>query len=288
MLGMIPDMLPTFVERLIPADYDRITAATRKKELLAQIEHAGVEVVDMFEAGSFNHGTGVRDHADVDNMVWVRLAQKTQLPSSTLSRFRTALLRLTARRVSVASPAVRIEYWTAPYFEVVPAFINGTKGDVTVYDIPGRRDEWVQSAPKAHNDLVDEQNDRLGKRLKPLVRLLKAWKYHAGAAVSSFYLEMRATEYAKGESVIVYEIDLKRVLRTILSKDVADMNDPSGITGRVPACASDEDQRATSSAMRVALDDLERAEGHRKADDAMSYWISMSHVFGNNYPWPST
>jgi len=284
---MTADMLPEFAEQLIPPGHDRSTVAHRKAELRARLEAAGIAIVDTFEAGSFSHGTGVKDHADVDNMVWVKLEQRPQWPSTILGLLREALRPLGVRSVTVTTPAVRIEYLTPPHFEVVPAFYNGTKDDVIVFEIPGRRDEWVVSAPEAHNALVNVHNDRLGKKLKPLVRLLKAWKYYADVQLSSFYIEMRTTEYARDEKSILYEIDLKRVLRAILSKDLADMNDPSGIVGRIPACSSDEAHRSARSAMRAALDNLEPAQTYRAAGDTGNYWIAMSRVFGTSFPWPA-
>ncbi|WP_104526463.1 hypothetical protein [Blastococcus atacamensis] len=76
-------------------------------------------------------------------------------------------------------------------------------GDDDVFWIPGPGDQWVESAPGAHLRFVNEQNDRLNKRVKPLARLLKAWKVYAGAPVSSTYLEMRAAEYAQSEKTIL-------------------------------------------------------------------------------------
>jgi len=73
---------------------------------------------------------------------------------------------------------------------------------------------------------------------QPLIRLLKAWKYNAAAPVSSFYLEMRAAEYAAREGVIIFDIDLVRVMNVIVAAKARSMNDPAHIVGRIPACAS--------------------------------------------------
>jgi hypothetical protein len=48
-----------------------------------------------------------------------------------------------------------------------------TVGEDKVFLIPGPGDQWVESAPQAHLRFVDQQNDRLSERVKPLVRLLK-------------------------------------------------------------------------------------------------------------------
>ncbi len=283
----VVDMLPDYAKRLVPADYDRSTVAGRKDQLTGALSQAGIEIVSSFEAGSFSHGTAVKDRSDVDLMIWVKIVQQPLLPSSALSTFKLALSTLGVRLLSISSPTVRVEFWTPPHFELVPSFYSSTVSDVSVYEIPGRRDEWVLSAPRAHNLLVNQQNERLYMKLKPLVRLLKAWKYYVQAPLSSFYLEMRATEYALGESVILYYIDLPRVLRRIVGGDVADMNDPAGITGRIPACSSDEKRRTTKLWMQSAIMNLDAAEAQRQAGDRSGYWTNMAAVFGNDFPYPS-
>jgi Second Messenger Oligonucleotide or Dinucleotide Synthetase domain len=283
------DMLPDYVTTLVPPPYDRRTVAERKDQIVAALESAGIDVVSKFETGSFSHGTGIKNKADVDLMVWASLTQKPSLPSSALDRFRKALRDyLSALSVSTSSPTVKIKFWSAPHFEVAPAFYGSEINGTTVYDIGGRRDEWIKSAPSAHNALVNQQNDRLYRKVKPLIRLVKAWKYHVGAPVSSFYLEMRVTEYVKTEIAIVYYIDLRRALRAIVNNDVADMNDPGGIAGRIPACSSDDKRSNTKSLMQSAISDLDAAEAHRLANDGYSYWNRMKAVFGDEFPYPTS
>jgi hypothetical protein len=155
-----------------------------------------------------------------------------------------------------------------------------------VYWIGGRKDEWVLSAPGAHLAYVNRQNDRLGKKVKPLVRLLKAWKHNVGAPVSSFYLEIRTAEYAAGESVIIYDIDLRRVMNAIVAADARDMNDPARIVGRIPACASWEKRHRTLALLKTAVSDL-NADAARTVGDRHGYWRAMVKVFGSGYPWPA-
>lgn len=278
------DILPLFAPSLAPAAVDRAVVKDRKQKIVDALEGDGLKVVTTFEAGSFSHGTGVRAHSDVDLMVWVTHEQQTHLPSSILNRFRHALVLSThVASASVSNPAVRTEFWSDPRFEVVPAF---TSGKTDVFEIGGRRDEWVLSSPKSHNRYVNEQNDRLSKRVKPLVRLLKAWKYHIEVPISSFYLEMRAAQHAAGEATIILDIDLRAVIRKAISINVADINDPTGLTGRIPACASEDKRAAAKRAMVDALANLEAADTRREADDKVGYWYHMSKVFGSSFPMP--
>jgi hypothetical protein len=191
------------------------------------------------------------------------------------------------RDVRVSSPVIGITYYNQPDFEVAPAWFKERIGGFDVYWIAGRRDEWVLSAPGAHLAYVSQQNDRLGKRVKPLIRLLKAWKHNVGAPVSSFYLEMRTAEYAADETSIVYDIDLRNVISSIVTAGARDMNDPAHIVGRIPACASGEKRRSTLSMLRTAITQLEIAEAAKTAGDRSTYWLAMRNVFGSDYPWPT-
>ena len=64
----------------------------------------------------------------------------------------------------------------------------------------------MKSSPKAHTDYVKQEDERLKGKLKPLIRLLKAWKFYNNVPIRSFYLELRAAKYAESEKSIVYDI----------------------------------------------------------------------------------
>jgi hypothetical protein len=210
-------------------------------------------------------------------------------PSSALASAKNAIAgcdwKITS--VGVSSPVVHVKYHVPPDLEIAPAWYKGRTSGWEVYWIGGRGDEWVESAPAAHLHYVSTQNDRLRKEVKPLVRLLKAWKYNVGAPVSSFYLEMRTAEHAAGETVIVYEIDLRQVMHKIVTASARDMNDPARIVGRIPACSSDEKRRTTIGLLNSAIAALQTAEAARDKGDRTAYWLGMRSVFGDHYPWPT-
>ena len=284
---MTTDMLPAFVQKLVPPAPDRTIVANRRREIAGALTNSGVNVIVISESGSFSHGTGIPAKSDVDVMVWTGHEQKPTLPSSALTRFKNALDKLSTPSIGVHSPVVQIEFWSGPSFEVVPAFYSREVSGHQVFSIAGRRDEWVESAPSAHNAFVNRQNDRLSKKVKPLIRLVKAWKYHVGVPASSFYLEMRVAEYARGEQAIVYDIDLRSVFRRLISVELRDMNDPEGIVARIPATSSEANRLTGLAAARRALTSLESAEQARLAGRSADYWFKMTEVFGNDFPWPT-
>ena len=96
----------------------------------------------------------------------------------------------------------------------------------------------MRSSPDAHNAYVRKGDGDLGNKVKPLIRFIKAWKYYQNVPISSFYLELRVAKYAEGESSIIYDMDVKRVFSHLDSIDLANMQDPMGISGSISPCAT--------------------------------------------------
>ncbi|MEV8513466.1 hypothetical protein [Dactylosporangium sp. NPDC051484] len=285
---MVDATLYGFAETLAPAAPDRTEVSLRRQKILQALSRSNLRVDSMFESGSWSHGTGVRAHSDVDYMARAT-GNRPMRPSTALAVAKEAIrgcdFKITSTAVS--SPVIAVGYSSVPNFEIAPAWYYGTSNGFDVYVIAGRKDEWVFSAPEAHLKYVDRQNDRLSKKVKPLARLLKAWKYHMGVPVSSFYLEMRTAEFAAGVKSIVYDVDLPSMLGRLIGFGVRDMNDPEQIVGRIPACASDEKERRTIQLAKDALAHLAKAAAAKERRDAGEYWNSMYQIFGAGYPWPS-
>lgn len=285
---MSDQTLSVYAGSLAPAGYDRTEASARRSVVQGALRNSSLRVTSMFESGSWTHGTSIKAKSDVDYMA-VATGRRPFWPSSALDTAKTAVKGCDwkIKDVRVSSPVIGITYYTQPDFEVAPAWFKERIGGFDVYWIAGRQDEWVLSAPGAHLAYVSQQNDRLGKKVKPLVRLLKAWKHNVGAPVSSFYLEMRTAEYASGETLIVYDIDLRNVISSMVTAGARDMNDPAHIVGRIPACASGEKRRRTLGMLSTALSSLRTADEARAAGDRQAYWLAMRNVFGSDYPWPA-
>lgn len=283
------DPLAKFVSTLAPAQFDRTVASKRKEGIERLLSTASIESDFLFESGSWSHGTGIAAKSDVDYMAWIE-SKRPSHPSSALTRLRQVIdetYDLDVYKVRTSSPVVSVEFYTGPHFEIVPAYYQRSVGDTLVFWIPGRGDEWILSAPGAHLDYVNAQNDRLGKKVKPLVRLMKAWKSFVDAPVSSFYLEMRTAEYAAGESSIWFDIDLPAVFHRIISTGARDMNDPEGLVGRIPSCSSSEKCRRTVNLMSDAVTSLDLAVGAKHRGDGQEYWSLMYDVFGPSFPYPT-
>lgn len=278
-----------FLATLIPPAYDRSEVADRRAVLEAALEARPIKAGLFYESGSFAHGTGIVSKSDVDYLAWATPSSgRPSRPSSALTSLKAALANADWRitGLSISSPVVQVRFMRPPHFEIVPAFDSEDVGGNRVWKIPGRGDEWVKSSPSAHKAYVNAANDRLDKRVKPLIRFAKAWKYHVGAPVSSFYLEMRIAEYANTQTTIFYDLDLRIALSKMISNGLADMNDPSKIVGRIPPCSSQANRQTVLRLMQQADDNLRTAYEAKKAQNASAYWTAMTRVFGFDFSWP--
>lgn len=104
--------------------------------------------------------------------------------------------------------------------------VGTTKLGYRQFDMPDRNDGWMFSAPESHNAYVLSEDRRLGGKLRPLIRLVKAWKYYRNVPVKSFYLEMTTVAACSGEEVIVHSIDLKRVFERLVNSSLLPIVDP--------------------------------------------------------------
>jgi hypothetical protein len=231
-----------FIDRLVPSANERSKAAAHRQTIYNRLDNK-FGLYRMFESGSFKHGTGIAGKSDVDYFVSLKTT-KPAYASSTLSAVRDALKeRFPSTYIHTSRPAVVLEFGQGyERVEIIPAFFDASISDHEIrYDIPGVATEWMESTPEAHLKYVNACNNKAGVigGTKKLARLAKAWKYYGNVPISSFYLEMRAAQYMATQSSIIYPLDICYFLNGLQRTLLADMNDPTGSTGRIKACSSE-------------------------------------------------
>jgi hypothetical protein len=141
----------------------------------------------------------------------------------------------------------------------------------------------MDASPHAHADYVNTQHDRLSRQVKPIIQLVKGWKYQRDVSLRSFYIELRSTEWATSEKAIIPKYDVRNVLTHLRTKELAAMQDPMGVSGYVYAATDADKSTALSNvetAYRRAVNALE-AESNGKLDDAFYYW---GQLFNGYFP----
>ncbi|HYU71508.1 MAG TPA: hypothetical protein VEL31_02410 [Ktedonobacteraceae bacterium] len=278
-----------FLTKLTPSTAESQAAKNHRASIAACLTN-NFGLKRFVRIGSFGNGTSISGFSDVDYLACLPTAQLTQTSTSSLTKVRNALdTRFPNTGVRVNCPAVGVSFGStkSESTEIVPAdYIRESNGH-NVYDIADCAGGWMNASPDAHNAYVRSVDERLGGKVKPLIRFIKAWKYYRAVPISSFYLELRVAKYASGESAIVYDIDVKRVLRQLWDSQLASMQDPKGVSGYISACKSDQLRADALSKLGTAVT---RAEKAREAaikgniSDAFNWWrLLYNDVFPTYY-----
>ena len=276
-----------FHVRLTPTGGESEAAKGHRASIEACLKK-NFEITRFFRTGSFGNGTSIRGHSDVDYFASIPRGNLKQDSKATLREVRKALdARFPNTGVVVRTPGVVVPFGTekSEWTEVVPAdLIKKDKKGYGIYEIADGAGGWMRSSPDAHNAYVASVDKRLGKKVRPLVRFLKAWKYYRNVPISSFHLELRVAKYAAGETYISYSIDVRAVLKLLWDKKLAAMQDPMGMSGYIHPCATEAQKADALSKLKTALDRAQKArtaESAEKISDAFDWW---NLVFDGHFP----
>ena len=219
-----------------------------RESLAAQTHRASIEIClkerfgleGFFQSGSFGNGTNVPVHSDVDRFAVI---PRENLPENALQALRIVhrVLRQRFRTTSgirIRPPAVVVPFGIdgLETTEIIPAYLAGTQAGEKVYGIPSPSGgaKWILSAPQALRSHINEVDTAHDNKLKPLIRFLKAWKYHRKVRVQSVYLDLTCAAMARYIGLFTPSIDIARVLHFMRSNRLAAVHDPLGIGDPIP------------------------------------------------------
>ncbi|MBM1171291.1 hypothetical protein [Microvirga arabica] len=178
-----------------------------------------------FRVGSFENGTNVFGYSDVDYFAVIP-ESSPRCDSHRLLVTAAAALRSRFPNTGVRSdsPAVVLPCGQDPSesTKVMPVYDVGlTERGFRRFVIPDSSGGWISAAPDAHNEYLRAVDPGHGGRARSLIRFLKGWKHLRSVPISSFYLELVAAEYARGQEAIIYDIDLRNVFETTAATSLA-------------------------------------------------------------------
>lgn len=275
-----------FLTKLTPSGPETEAARNHRASIKGRLER-DFGLRRFVRIGSFGNGTSISGFSDVDYLA--SLARETLTSSSTysLGKIRDSLAdRFPNTGVRVSCPAVVLPFGNriSETTEVVPADYIDKQNGHYIYDIADGNGDWMRASPDAHNAYVAAINDNLSGKVKPLIRFIKAWKYFCQVPIASFYLELRVAKYASGETSIVYDIDVKRILCQLCTIELADMQDPMGVSGYISACKTDTMKADALSKLNTAATRAEKARAEAESDkisDAFDWWRKL---YDNEFP----
>ncbi len=267
-----------FLSSLTPSPTESEAAKRHRASIEASLK-ANFDLKRFFRTGSFGNGTSISGYSDVDYFASIPREKLKQNSATTLTQVRDVLdRRFPNTGVKVSCPAVVVPFGTLAKetTEVVPAdYIGSTAEGHYIYNIANCSGGWMRSSPDAHNAYVREIYRKLGCKVKPLIRFIKAWKCYRRVPISSFYLELRVAKYCEGESAIIYDIDVERIFSKLDANGLAQMQDPKGISGYISPCRSQaqlEDAKSKLSTARVRAEKAVKARQDGKLAEAFGWW----------------
>ena len=241
-----------------------------------------------FDTGSFGNDTSIHGHSDVDYFASIPDEKLDNDSNKALVQVRNALdARFPNTGVRVSCPAIRLPFGTdaKETTEVVPAVCLGkTSGYQYYYYIPNCSGKWMKSSPETHNAYVSSVDRRLGFKVKPLIRFLKAWKYYRSVPISSFYLELRVAKWSENESAIIYDMDVRSILHHLASIELAGIQDPTGVSGLIQPCNTDVQYNDALSKLETALSRASNARDASSNNDVASAFKWWNMLYDNKFP----
>jgi hypothetical protein len=172
----------------------------------------------------------------------------------------------------------------SPTYEIIPADYIGKSDGFEVYEIPDRTGGWMRSSPDFYGAYVDGANESLNEKVKPLIRLVKAWRYYDNAPLNSFYIEMRTTEYASKEPSIYYKWDVKGVFSHLITSQLAATADPFNLPNPIQAASNNAEVQAAWTKLQAAYNASIAALEAEKNGNMQGAFRLWDRVFSGNFP----
>ena len=281
-----------FLRTLRPTSKESDAATSHRASIETCLKNNFGMTTRFFRTGSFRSGTSISGYSDVDYFAQIPPSNLEKSPTLMLGRVRDVLKKRFPRTgVRINRPAV-----VAPFHpdakertEITPVGYVGvtTKEKYKVYNIPDFSSGWMCSSPDAHRTYVRKIDLKLGGKVKPLIRFVKAWKYYQNVPVSSFYLELRVAKYVEGKQGIIYDdydIVIKRIFAHLHDIQLARMQDPMKISGYIKPCSTDKILERTKSKLSTALTRAQKACDARKSGDIENAFHWWNKLYNGKFP----
>lgn len=275
-----------FHSRLTPGSYESGKASSHKSSIESCLKNS-FDLKQLFYSGSAKNGTSISRHSDVDFFASIPGEKLKADSSSALREIKECLQkRFPKTDIFVDFPAVVLNFGSEDWdkAEVIPAEFLELKNSQNVYEIPDVNGTWRKSSPSTHISYTASENNRLSKKLKPLIRFIKAWKYYCNVPIYSFYLELRATKWMENEDSIIYDIDLNSIFRKLHECELADMIDPKRVSGFVKACPSFSKKDEALSKVNTAKIRAQKARDAKESNNIKEAFEWWDKVFAGNFP----
>ncbi len=245
--------------------------------------------------GSHTRETAIRYHSDVDYLAVISKDDVTYggsvvRSSTVLTNVRKALAaRFKTTEIRSDGPSVVVKFQGGEgAVDVVPGFWHGTTGQdgYPVFAIPDGAEGWLDTSPQRHSKYLVVKGLASRNKLKGTIRLLKAWKYARSPNIPflSFHLELLLASTGTCEGIKGYGACLRDAFRLLRDREGRALNDPLGISGRIPIVYTAAQARSLVNHASHAAEHADAAlwaEDNGRIDEAFRQWRI---VFNDGFP----
>jgi predicted nucleotidyltransferase len=266
------------LERLALTEVQRSSASTRVtgirdfcSDRFAMAERAST-------VGSYARGTLVRWERDIDILsplsvsdYWERYKGDSSL---FLYWFRNALNDgYATTKVSSREVAAVLDF-TVIRCEVVPAFRRQFGG----YLIPDGKGGWQATNPPYHQQFMKDADEAHNGKLKPLVKLMKAWKIANELSISSLHIELLTEKLWRDATIGDRPSAVATTLRGFATWLPFSFMDPWASAAFIDAQLGVEDRETavkTAQADAESSSDAESARSNGRTSQAFQQWNTV-------------
>jgi len=252
------------------------------------------EVSSVTRVGSHTKGTAIRRYSDVDVFVvlrrraarrgdgyvgsgtllgWVRDSLRARFPDTETRRDKQAVVVGFGKgRHSV---------------DVVPAIFRGpAPSGGPLFSIPDGHGSWLETSPGLHRTYFGRADSRSGSKLRSTVQLLKWWCRcrTPNVPIGSFFIEMSLAASGVCEGARPYSAILPGAMYTVASDSRGGIDDPVGVSGRVPAADTPAKRERILKTLVASMEHAVKAreaEERGKWSEAVRQW---KIVFNGDFP----
>lgn len=284
-MGSVGEALEKFIQSLELTEKQRNEVSRQHIMVREELRQRLKQKTD-FLSGSYSRHTAIRPLHDIDIFVVLGDVSSTpsETPDSALKRVRLALKEPWQNKELpiLQQHSVHLEFTTTGIeFDVVPAY--QLSGHQEVYLIPERNTgRWIRSNPRRHLELSTQFNERAGKKLKPLIKVVKHWnRQQRSSPLGSFHLEVMSYE-AFPTPPAGYLEGLEALYTHLAQRVMRPCPDPAGLGADVDARMSSGQREAARNLFMGAARSLRLAREERDSRPGEAH-ARLRAFFGNDY-----
>jgi hypothetical protein len=273
---------------LTPQQQERVT---RQHEVVQKELRQRLGPRTEFLSGSYSRNTSIRPLHDIDLFVVMGVAVQSRsgegvTPDEMLGQVQQALEEAWDNKEppTLQAHSVHTEFsGSGISFDLVPAYELPDQKGYLIPEFEAGKGRWIVTNPKVHEAASIQANERSGKKLKPLIKLVKLWKnLHARGLLRSFHLEVMSYDafptppgsYLRGLELLFSHL-AQRVMRPC--------PDPAGLGADVDEGMSDTKREAARQLLESAARTMRLVIAEKDTNPAQAH-SRMRALFGEGYP----